>query len=695
MTAPASLFPPAELMTTGVYYYPEAWPPDEWPRDFAAIRLLGFEFVHLGEFAWALLEPAPGRFDFAWLDRALALAAENDLQVVLCTPTAAPPAWLTAQDPEVLMVDAAGRRQRHGTRQHACWNVPRYRDHVARIVGALAARYARDPRVRGWQLDNELCHYGKEPCHCDACQAAFRVWLEARYTGPAALNAAWGAAFWSQLYSAFAQVRLPNPAEAPAQLNPHALLDTHRWFAASAADYLRFQTGLLRAAGDGRQWITTNYIHHLPAVDPALNAPDFDLVTWTHYPAAGQLNRGPLGFRLGDPNVIGFAGDRFRCLNGAHGVMELQPGQVNWGDCNPQPHPGAVHHWIFRAFATGAKLLCTYRYRQPRSGAELYHHGIVGPDGVTLSPGGADFVRALRDVAALRPAATPGAPLPPALAARRAGLFHELENRWDLDDHKQHRDWDTVGHLLHYHRALTRLGAPVDVVGPAADFSVYPFLVVPAAQLVDPDLVERWRRYAAAGGHLVLSCRTAQKDRRGHLWAGPWAAPLVDLIGASIRFYDTLPPPHVAHVRLVAENSAAPAPLHAWTTWGEILDPLADVPVTPLARHADQFYAGELAALTRAFGRGTVTYIGVDSTSGEFEAALLRTVYTRAAVPVLDLPEGFLVGWRDGLWIATNSTALSHPIPAAPDAKLLLGTREVPPAGVAVWRDRCCEPPIT
>ena len=51
-------------------------------------------------------------------------------------------------------------------------------------------------------------------------------------------------------------------------------------------------------------------------------------------------------------------------------ATELQPGQVNWGEVNPQPYPGAVHLWIMRAFAAGSKFVCTYRYREPLSGAE-------------------------------------------------------------------------------------------------------------------------------------------------------------------------------------------------------------------------------------------------------------------------------------------------------------------------------------
>ena len=678
MSASPTHFAPADLMNLGVYYYPEAWPATQWARDHANIKKLGLEFVHLGEFAWAFLEPTEGQFDFAWLDENIALAAAQGLKVVLCTPTPAPPIWLTEQSPEVLMLDAAGRRQQHGTRQHACWSVPKYREYVARIVRELGRRYGADARVWGWQLDNELTHYGKEPCFCASCQGKFRAWLKTKYTDIAGLNRDWGNAFWSQNYQRFDQIRLPNPQEFVAQFNPHHMLDAQRWFAEEAADYLRFQTNLLRETCGHRQWITTNHIHNFPAVNPALNARDFDVVSWTLYPVHGNANRGPLGFRLGDPAVLSFAGDFMRSLNGRHGLMELQPGQVNWGEVNPQPYPGAVRLWLMQAFATGSKFVCTYRYRQPRSGAELYHYGIVGPDGVTPTSGGAQYAQVARELATLRQAARPGAPLPPAYAARRAAILYSYEVRWDLDNHKQNKDWDTSEHLLKYHRALKRVGAPVDVITEDKDFNAYPFLLAPAYQLLDAALVARWKTYAENGGHLILTCRTGQKDRRGHLWEAAWAGPILDLIGADIAFYDTLPAPNLGHVSTGADT-------HPWSTWADVLDPRGGTQV--LATYGDQYYAGRVGAVTRRLGRGSVTYIGIDSTTGSLEAQLVREVYARAQVPIETLAEGFLVDWRDGLWIATNATDRVQPAPMPAAARLILGERAVPVAGVTVWQD--------
>ena len=670
-------FPPADLMNLGVYYYPEAWPASQWPRDMANIRKLGLEFVHMGEFAWAFMEPTEGNFDFAWLDQNIELAAAQGLKVVLCTPTPTPPIWLTAKHPEILMVDVAGRRQAHGTRQHACWNAESYLVRVAKIVNELGRRYGADKRVWGWQIDNELTHYGKEPCFCDSCQSEFQAWLEKKYGTIDALNHDWGNSFWSQMYQRFDQIRLPNPQQYPAQFNPHHMLDAQRWFADDIGDYLRFQTDILRKYCGHRQWITTNHIHNFSAVNPTITARDFDLVTWTLYPVHGNANRGPLGFRLGDSATLTFAADFMRSLNGQAGIMELQPGQVNWGEVNPQPIPGAVHLWIMRAFAAGSKFVCAYRYRQPLSGAELYHYGLVGTDGVTPTTGGEQYAQAARELTQLRAAAKPGAPLPPAYAARRAAILYSYDVRWDLDNHKQNKDWDTYEHLLKYHRALKRAGAPVDVITEEKDFSAYPFLIAPAYQLVDQKLVARWKAYVENGGHLILSCRTGQKDRRGFLWEGPWAAPILDLIGAKIKFYDTLPTPNVGHVKAADQS-------HEWSTWADVLEPRDGT--QPLATYTDHYYAGGIAATTRQLGKGSVTYLGVDSQTGELEAQFVRDVMTRAGVAVENLPDGFCVDFRDGLWVATNFTEhpIGAPIPAG--AKILLGSATVPVAGVTVWQ---------
>lgn len=69
------------------------------------------------------------------------------------------------------------------------------------------------------------------------------------------------------------------------------------------------------------------------------------------------------------------------------------------------------------------------------------------------------------------------------------------------------------------------------------------------------------------------------------------------------------------------------------------------------------------------------------------ERDLLRGVFERAGVAVRHLPHGFHVEWREGFWVATNFTERTLPAPVPDGAKILLGTRDVPPAGVTVWSE--------
>jgi beta-galactosidase len=675
---PQRFFPKADLMRIGVYYYPEQWPAEEWDRDFANMSAMGFEFTHFAEFAWAFLEPSDGRFDFAWLDRAVELAAKHGLKVILCTPTPCPPAWLGEKYPEIYLVGADGRRREHGTRANGSLADDVFVRYSKRIVTELGRRYGKDARVWGWQLDNEP---GAPSDYSPAARAKFQAWLRAKYGTVAALNDAWGGSFWSTRYDSFDQVLVPNEMlSGEDALSPHALLDFRRFTADTQAAFLRMQAGVLRGLVRPEQWITTNYINVVESADPRRDD-GVDFASFTMYPVRGEANLGETGFRLGSPTRLAFATDYYRSIKGVTGVMELQPGQVNWAAVNPQPEPGVVRMWLWHAFAGGCSFACTYRYRQPRYGSELYHAGIVGPDGVTPSRGGLEFARVAAEMKKLRGLCDPTAALPAALTARRTAILWSHDVMWDLDIHKQTALWDTWDHRFKLVTAAKSLGAPVDYVGEDADFSAYPFLIAPAYQLVDAALVEKWSRYVEAGGHLVLTCRTGEKDKNGHLPEAPWAGAIAPLVGADVRMSDCLLADARGRVRMGGAG-------YEWNRWADVLEPRAGEGAETLAVYADQFYAGKAAVVIRRLGRGTVTYLGVDTLGGKLERDVLRAVYARAGARVADYPPGVCVEWRDGFFVAVNYSSRAFVVPVGPGADLIFGSNPLPPAGVLVWRER-------
>mgnify|MGYP001324439871 FL=1 len=143
-----------ENIVFGVSYYPEHWPRERWPEDVRLMKDAGIRVLRLAELAWSFLEPKEGTFAFDWLDEFIRLAGDNGLQIVLGTPGEASPVWLRHRHPEVVRTDEFGRI--HGGRGMHCHNSRVFRRFMGRLTDAMAAHYAGNPDVIGWQVDNEL-----------------------------------------------------------------------------------------------------------------------------------------------------------------------------------------------------------------------------------------------------------------------------------------------------------------------------------------------------------------------------------------------------------------------------------------------------------------------------------------------------------------------------------------------------------
>ena len=670
-------FNKSDLMPIGSYYYPEQWPHKDWERDIKKMAEVGFNFTHFGEFDWAFIEPEEGKFDFNWIDEAVELAYKNGIKVIMCTSSPTPPAWLEEKHPEVLMVNENGITMQHGSRQQISWSSPVYRQYVTKMVEALAKHFANDKRIWGWQLDNEPSHYGLYD-YSPAAQESFRKWVENKYKGNIdTLNDTWGTAFWSIRYNNFKQIRIPNAKELVAQPSPHAVLDFKRFSADEINDFLSMQYKILRKYISPDQWITTNLMPEYAPTDPT-RITSLDFNTYTKYLVAGyDKGTGPQGFRMGSATSISFANDLFRAQNGITGVMELQPGQVNWGKFNSQPMPGVVRMWIWHAFAGGNKFVCNYRFKQPLLGGEQYHYGIIGPDGVTPSTSGAEYIKVINELKQIKKDYDPNAKMPAEYAARLTGVLYNADNRWEEDNQPQTYQWDFMQHLMRYYKAMKEFGAPVDVITEDKDFSKYPVLVAPAYELLDAHLVDRWKTYVQNGGHLVLTCRTGQKNRNAKIWEMKWAQPIYDLIGAKIPFYDLMPDTVKGTIKMGVKD-------YTWNNWGDVIDPMPGTSVW--ATYSNQYYAGKAAVISRKLGKGTVTFVGPDTDDGALEKEVLRKVYTDAGIGLQNLPEGVILEWRDGFWVGVNYGAKPYLVPLKAGAKILIGKQLLNPADVLVWK---------
>jgi len=181
-------FPKEDLMSIGIYYYPEHWDKSEWERDIKNISDIGFEFIHLAEFAWINMEPQEGVYAFDWLDEVIHLATKYKLKVILGTPTSIVPVWAGLKYPEIYLMNADYQRQEHGTRDQQSLSNPTWRYLAKKIIAKMGTRYGDNPTVIGWQLDNEP--WAKED-FSPSSQKAFELWLKNKYKTIEALNDAW------------------------------------------------------------------------------------------------------------------------------------------------------------------------------------------------------------------------------------------------------------------------------------------------------------------------------------------------------------------------------------------------------------------------------------------------------------------------------------------------------------------------
>lgn len=664
-------FPTGQLTSVGAYYYPEHWDESQWDRDLKKIADMGFEFTHFAEFAWAQLEPKEGVYDFNWLDKAVELADKHSLKVIMCTSTATPPVWLVRKHPEVLIKHEDGTTMDHGARQHASFSNEYYRDYAQNMIAELAKHYGQDKRIMGWQLDNEprpVVDFSED------ARKRFRDWLKAKYKAIDELNEAWGTNFWSGTYREFYEINLPKHAQWG--MNLYQRLDHNRFANEETATFLDEQAQTIRKYASSDQWITTNYI---PMYDASFigMSKELDFITYTRYMVYGEHKGiGPKGYRVGEYSRIAMANDYFRPLSPIYGVMELQPGQVNWGTINSQPLPGAVRLWLWHVFAGGSKFTCTYRFRAPIYGYEQYHYGVVGPDGVTPTIGGLEYQKFIDEVELLRNNYETSK-VPKEYMDRKTAILYDPDNTVAINQNKQTTVWDTEGHVLKYYKALKAFGAPVDFIRDTMDFSQYPVMVLPAYQQMDKGLIRKLTEYVKNGGNLVMSCKTGHQDERGHLWQANHAEPIYELIGSEIEFYDLLRSYDSNDVEFEGEK-------FSWTSWGDILKPKEGTETWGV--YSGDFYDGKSAVTFHTLDKGSVTYVGADSNQGDLESGVLKKLYNQLGIDVENYPKGVMVEYRDGFGIALNYSNEIYKMELPSGSKILIGDKDLSTAEVLVWK---------
>ncbi|MER5478890.1 beta-galactosidase [Streptomyces sp. NPDC002734] len=570
-------------------YNPEQWPEETWHEDVRLMRAAGVNSVTVGVFSWSRLEPAPGRRDFDWLDRLMDLLHEAGVGVVLATPTASPPPWLGHLHPETLPRDEDGHVEWWGGRQHFSHSSAAYRRHAAAITEDLAARYARHPALTMWHINNEYCTYDWG----DEAAARFRDWLRHRHGTLAALNEAWGTAFWSQAYGDWEQV-LP-PRRAHYLKNPAQVLDFRRFTSDMLLECFTAERDIVRRHTPHLP-VTTNFMPLWAGQDAWRWAEEEDVVSVDLYPDP----RDPLGVQSG-----ALVQDMTRSqARGPWMLMEQATGAVNWRGVNHPKPRGLNRLWTLQAVARGADAVCYFQWRQSRQGAEKFHSGMLGhagPQGRThqeIRQLGADLARIAPHVHGGRVTAD-------------IAVLHDWHSWWAGDQEaRPSRATDYPHTLGAWHRALWQAHLTTDFAHPEHDLSAYRMVVVPQLYLLTDAAVDNLLAHVARGGTLVCGFLTGLADGDDRIRPGGMDARLRDLFGIR-TLHEWWPLEEGESVRCAGFRG---------TLWSEELE------TDGTADETTPYQGGELDGLPAVLRKGRAWYL---STLPEPEP--LRALLTRAA----------------------------------------------------------------
>lgn len=585
-------------ITMGTCYYPEHWDKKLWDEDLDRMLAAGIRVVRIAEFAWNKFEPREGEYHFEFFDEFLALAEDKGMKVIFCTPTATPPAWLSTKYPEILNADKDGNLIRHGNRRHYNYNSPVYREFTAKLVEQMGAHYGSHPAIIGWQLDNEL-NCETDQFYSESDTKAFRKFLQEKYESLDALNEAWGTVFWNQTYTDWEEVDVPRRTNNDAT-NPHRLLDYTRFVSDSTCSFANLQADILRKYIKADDFITTNGIFNRIDYQRMLGE-SLDFITYDCYPdfAYGLDTydaEDPFKDRWWSKNLT-----EVRSISPVFGIMEQQSGANGWNSRleAPAPKPGQLTLWTMQSIAHGADFISYFRWRTSIMGTEIYWHGILDYSGREN--------RRLKEVTSVHEKLEKLQQMAGAEYAAKVGILRDYDNKWDTDYDNWHKRVDSFSQDSLF-MAFQKLHTPFNYIYlhenlKLEELKKYDVLFYPHATILTKERTALLEEYVAAGGKLVMGCRTGYKDLTGKCVMDRLPGLASKVTGTDIPEYSFVSPED-GHVYVDWNGEKIEAAI-----FNDLLEPAGEQ-AKVLGTYADSYYAGTPALIRNRFGKGEAYYFG-------------------------------------------------------------------------------------
>jgi beta-galactosidase len=597
----ASQSAPALPLLFGADYYPDQTAESLWEEDARMMADFGVTNVRIAEFAWALMEPAEGHYDFAWLHKSVEILRAHQLAVILGTPSAAPPPWLSQKYPEILIVTEQGMTLSPEGRRFTCPSNKLYRRLSNNIATEMAKSFAQTAGIIGWQIDNEYTLSGYARCYCKACREGFQDWLRAKYGSLETINKTWGTSFWSQVYTDFSQIPLPTPSGGPP--NPGMRLDYDRYQSQANVASLEEQLAILRKLCPPGQFITTN---NVPLLADTVNAYDLfaklDFVSYDNYPGyasthAQSADSGqslPLDMIASTMSLL-HDGSR-SILHKPFLIMEEQSGKAGQPEFSPQPDKGQLRLWSYQAVAHGAMGINYFRWDTANFGAEEYWHGLLNHDR-SKSPGFDEIAQTIRELKAL------GGDLLHSGYDAPAAFCFDYDSDWATAIQPGQPKVKYNTEVALWYGSLWGGHVGVDIVDATGDLSRYKALFAPLMYIVSEQQAKTIREFVRGGGVFVTGFRLGAKDSSSQIVKTPLPGLLRDVMGVTVVDYV----PIYSEKQGVKFSPKLPGPDAECQLWADLLKPeSAEV----LATYTMGDHAGDAAITANNFGKGRAIYIG-------------------------------------------------------------------------------------
>jgi len=607
-------------------------PEAQWEQDAELMVKAGMNVVRMGDYCWGLCEPKHGKYDFEWLERVMDIMGKAGIEVVLATPTAAPPSWLAQQHPEIFPLDEKGIPRRGGTRHAVCFNNDVYWNYSKRIVQEMAKALGKHPQLIAWQIDSGIGGHQTEWSFNDDTRLEWQNWLKLKYETVERLNQELGLRYFGQVVSSFDQA--PMPMYAPTAHNPALVLDWARFSSDTIVAFIKMQADVLRELTP-KIPLTTNLRALARRFDHFDVAKVVDFVS-IESNAAIKSKAAELACDIDILRSLKKKG--VRTPDGDYGfwVIEQKAGQVNWQDVNSLVRPGVIRLFTYQLLSRGASGVLYYHWRQSRIGFEKFF-GAVLPQHVQTSN------RVYREISQIGEEIKLLAPaLKDTQVVAEACIAYSHDNDWALQQPMQpNKFFNLRDHIQLFYTALHDRNISVDFARPTEDLSQYKLVFVPSLHLLSGGEADLLKLYVQNGGTLVATFNTGLVDEHNIAPVTGYPHDLTDLFGLEVLEFDPLPPGEENH--LTFKGAFPTNHLHPARLWCDIIEPRE---CQVLATYSKDFYAGHPAVTLNTFGLGKAIYIGTQSHQPFYYDLVAWLRQTCNLHPLLKVPDTVQVSMR-------------------------------------------------